>query len=156
MIYLDTASYTNNIKRYRNNHSELFSVTVMNKELDKKDIEIIRAIDKAEYIGNNNMIDRFGNVTSIKNISTGAKVVLNIKWFIENDKADTPINITSCGDSALVELIDVVKNKDVHLLTCNYTTMCDKESKIIVNNKYEISSFSELDTLEEKLYETSN
>jgi len=155
MIHLNTISYEKDILKYENNHSKLFSVTVMNEELDEKDIEIIKYIDNAEYIGNNTMRDRFGNITSIKNLSTGAKIVLNTKWLIEHGK-DTPINITSCGDNALEALVDIIKEKDIYMLTCNYVSLCDAEVSILVNDKYKIDSFSELDTLGEALYETGN
>ena len=101
MIYLNTLSYEKEHEKYRNNHSDIFKMTVMNEELDVRDIEIIRSIDKAEYLGNNTMKDQFGNITSINNLATGTKVLLNLRWFIKNGKEDTPLNITSCGDNVI-------------------------------------------------------
>lgn len=156
MIYLNTLSYENNPEEYRNNHHELFQTTVMNEELDKRAIEIIKEIDDAEYIGNNTMIDRFGNTTSIANLSTGAKVVLNIRWFIKHGKSSTPINITSCGDNVFHSLVEEVKHYDVYFLTCNYAILNRDKVDILVNNKYSVKCFSDLSSLGEKLYETSN
>lgn len=156
MINLYTFEYVKNIEEYRNNHSELFLTTVMNSELDNRDIELLQAIDNAEYIGNNTMIDRFGNTTSIKNVSTGLKVLLNTRWFIKHGKENTPINISSCGNNVFPYLIEEAEGHDMNFLITHYSILCNKKVKIIVNDKFEINSFSELSSLGGKLYASYN
>lgn len=156
MIRLYTFEYAKNFKEYRNNHSEMFKTTVMNDELDNRDIEIIKAVDKAEYVGNNTMRDRFGNIASINNLSTGVKTLLNIRWFIKHGKEGTPVNITSCGDNVFSLLVEEAKGHDLNLLTCNYSILCTKRVDILVNDNYIIGSFSELSSLGDKLYASSN
>lgn len=156
MINLTTLGYVNNIKNFRQDHNNMFELTVMNEELDNRDIEIISIVDKAKYIGNNTMIDRFGNTTSIANLSTGVKILLNVRWLIKNKKEQMPINITSCGDNVFPLLVEEVKDKNVNFLTYNYSILCKDKCNILVNNKYKINSFYELSKLGSKLYETKD
>lgn len=156
MINLTTLSYAKDPDEFEHRHTALFRNTVMNEELDVRDIEIIQEIDGAKYIGHNTMIDRFGNTNSIKYLSTGAKTLLNIRWFIKKGREHTPIDISGCGNNVYPLLVQEVKDKNVNFLTCNYTIACKDACNILVNGKYKLGSFYELCDLGGKLYETNN
>ena len=52
---------------------EMSKLKIVNNKLNS---EVIKKIDKATLLDNGDIIDRFGNKTSIENISTGCKAVL--------------------------------------------------------------------------------
>jgi hypothetical protein len=155
MIKLYTYDYEKDHSKYLNKYRQLFNYRVGNKEkLDATDISIIKKIDSADYIGNNTARNKNGDLFGLEKLSTGAKIVLVVKWYIENKDSNTwKFDITSCGDNALDILIDVIDDKDVELITCNYSTSSSKEADILVNDKHEIDSFGELPLLGGALYE---
>lgn len=157
MIKLYTLAYVKKPEQFINSHEELFKNTVLNEELTNRDIEIIKQIDNAEYLGNNTIRGKFNKVTSINNISRGCKIALNLRWLLQN-KPNTihKVNITSCGDNVFPVLIQEIGDNDIEVLTYNYGISCAINTNIIVNDKYKIKNFTNLLELGEKLYETCN
>lgn len=155
MIYVNTYSYENNKDKYRFSIEDLFKTTVMNEELDAREVELIKRIDNATVVGRNTVRNFMGDVTSVENLSRGLKTLLVIRWFIKNKK-DLYFDVSSCGNNVFDSLVEEIGNRDAHLLLCNYTVWGDKEADITVNDKYSINSFSKLAGLGEKLYETCN
>lgn len=156
MIYLNTFHYEKNKEKYKNNIENLFVTTVMNEPLDDRDIELIKKIDKAEYIGHNMVCNSMGDGVSIEKLSRGLKTLLVIRWFIKNNKTNLYFNISSCGNNVIDSLVEDVRDIDIHFLTYNYTMESRVKADIRVNDKYDIKTISELGLLGSKLYASDN
>lgn len=61
---------------------------MFDEELDERDQEIIKIIDKAEYIGGFGIRSRFGNIMHLSSLSSGAKIALLIKKIKHNLKVE--------------------------------------------------------------------
>lgn len=147
MIRLYSLDYVKDPSKFASNISEMFDVLILKQELDKREQEIIRIIDDAKYLGNYRIESRFGGLTHLSNISSGAKIALLIRWLIKNDRCDVPLNITNCGNNVFPIIIEEVGDNDVYFLTCNYTVRCLKNARILVNDQVEINCFSNLSDL---------
>ena len=64
--------------------------------IDKTVERIMAEIDKAEFIGNNQIRNRFGDVTDIKNLSTGTKAVICVYSYPKK-----VFDLSQCGNNAV-------------------------------------------------------
>ena len=100
---------------------------------------IMKDIDGAEYVSEMDMRSRYGNITSMENLSTGCKTVINI---INHPEA--VINCIECGNNILHKILQLNEgnvlfyfmpsNADEHI---NINVIIRKENKILNN----LSSF---------------
>ena len=65
---------------------------------------IMKKIDGADYVSGMDMRSRFGNITSMKNLSTGCKTMINIV-----NHPEAVINCTECGDNVLHKIIQMTE-----------------------------------------------
>ena len=104
---------------------------------------IMKEIDGAEYIQGMDMRSKFGNITTMENLSTGCKTVINIV-----NHPEAVINCIECGDNVLHEILKNIKignvlfeiipsNADMHidvnLITKQGNHMVNSLSEFIQN-----------------------
>ena len=65
--------------------------------------KIMKEVDGAKYLQGMDMHSTFGNVTSMENLSTGCKTMINIV----NHPTDVVINCFECGDNVLHRLLQL-------------------------------------------------
>ena len=65
---------------------------------------IMKKIDGADYVSGMDMRSRFGNITSMENLSTGCKTMINIVNHLE-----AVINCIECGDNVLHKIIQMTE-----------------------------------------------
>lgn len=107
--------------------------------------EIIEKIDGATKKNDREINGKFG-ITFLTNISAGAKTILNLLNMIHNGEK-CYIDISSCGDNAidvLVDLLNKYSGHNIHLLTCLKNYISVKPTHALVDNTYEISTFSQI------------
>ncbi len=69
---------------------------------------IMKSIDKAEYLQGMDMRSKFGNITSMENLSTGCKTIINIV-----NHPEAIINCIECGDNVLHKILRYLKTGNV-------------------------------------------
>ena len=152
MIKISTVRNKYNIDEILINNESFFNNNISSKEFTQNEIDIIRKIDNAEILDRNTGEIRtpYG-LTSIRNLSTGCKTILN---FIYINSASNKysqikaIEITECGWNALEELfsqyekinskIDLVLRHQNGLYNCT-------ERNYLIDDEYEISDLSDLE-----------
>ena len=134
------------------NNESFFNINISSKEFNYTDIEIIKNIDNAELIDKNTGEIRtpYG-LTSIRNLSTGCKTVLNFIYInstrnkYEQIKA---IDVTECGWNALEELFSLYEkiNSDTILILRHQNGLFNcKERKYLINDEFEITDLTDLE-----------
>ena len=89
----------------------LFNFDLYNSlKVDDRIIRVMKSIDNAEYLQDTDMRSRFGNITSMENLSTGCKTVINIL-----NHPDLIINCVECGDNVLHEIFCYIKRGNILL-----------------------------------------
>ena len=124
MIRLYSLDYVKDPSKFASNISTLFDAVILKQELDEREQEIIKIIDDANYLENYRIESRFGDLTHLSNISSGAKIALLIRWMVKNNKCDVHLNITNCGNNVFPVII--------------------KEADVLVNDQVKINCFSDL------------
>ncbi len=146
MINLSTDYSIENREKYLTHQNDYFSAVTLNDVLDDIDKEIVKEIDKADVIDEYTISGKYG-VTHIRNISSGAKTLLNLHNMIKNKK-ECYIDITSCGDNAIEVLVKLLKKyetgADINLLTCLKNYISYTPIKMRVDDLYYINCFADV------------
>lgn len=100
-------------------NESFFDNTVTAKSFDELSLDVIMNIDKAKLIDRNiGTIETPFGITSIDNVSTGCKAVLNY-IYISNNKISyrdiKAIDATECGWNAIEELFKAIERKKYEL-----------------------------------------
>ncbi len=147
MIHLYTEYTEENISKAIGDHNAVFRALTLPQGLDEKDINYLYEIDRAKIIDRKMLtIETPYGVCGIDRISRGLKVILNFRCLIKVGKQDTLVDITSCGDNIIPYLIEEARQAkgDVYWLTANNSTICSKETEMVVNDKIMVKSFNDL------------
>lgn len=85
--------------------------------LDNTDKELMAKIDHAAYIEGEIIRTPFGS-TTIYELSTGCKTVINLRHIIQDEVRvkSTVIRVTACGQNALEEAFKIADNTEAMLL----------------------------------------
>lgn len=129
--------------RYKIDNEALFRSHTLKESITKEDEEVMKKIDNAEIIevsrenkdSKDLLIKTPYGVTTIENLSTGCKTVLNFLHLKDNNII---LDITECGWNALEELFKYYEDKKSSIILIlrhkNYTYNCSKR-QYIVNGK---------------------
>lgn len=145
MVYISTDYSFENRQKYLIKQSDYFSAVTLNDVLDATDKEIIYKIDKAHVISGNRIDGIYGEA-HIRDISNGAKTVINLRNMLKKSKKCF-IDITSCGDNAIEVLVGVLKefkDRDIYLLTCVKNYISTTPIEMTLNDGVKINSFFEV------------
>lgn len=146
-VYTDRSKF--NTDRMLVQHEGYFSAHRGTEMLDEEDKRIIFNIDGATVLDNCMIDGKFG-ITSLENISSSAKTVLNVKDLISKG-ISRPISIISCGRTAIKELIKVLKpyenddTREIILYTVVTSYVIKDPIRIIVNGERIANGFNELE-----------
>ena len=146
MINISTDYSLENREKYLTLQNDYFSAVTLNEILDDIDRKIIKDIDDADVSDNEKINGKYGEA-SLRDISSGAKTVLNLRNMLKKNK-ECYIDITSCGDNAIDVLVDLLKQYDdtfnINLLTCLKNYISYKPINIRVNNSYNAKCFADV------------
>lgn len=88
---------------------DIFSKTIISgTEFEKN---IIRTVDKGEYLNNTHFIDRFGTKLSRYDLSTGCQVALSVL-----NNPDICIDTLECGINAIAAIVAYCNNGNILIL----------------------------------------
>ena len=99
-VYINREDAENTME-VMNNNDALFNYDLYNGLTVTETIKkIMKSIDNAEYIQGMDMRSRYGNITSMENLSTGCKTAINII-----NHPELIIDCVECGDNVLHKII---------------------------------------------------
>lgn len=110
-------------KYFKNNEviidNESFFLNIPFKSMHEESIKVMQKIDKAILLDiNTGAIKTPFGITSIKNLSTGYKTVLNLIYLTENPKEFPNVKaivVNECGWNALEELFNIIENYNIDI-----------------------------------------
>lgn len=130
MIRLYTEKHLIEGKQFIRSVDAAFNSQVYATSFDSIDLSIMQEIDSAELLdANTGFIKTPYGVCSIKNLSTGCKAVLYLRYMIKNN-IDAVLNASECGENAFNLLCKYCNDSGVNI----YMSQCDS---IGINNRYE-------------------
>ena len=107
---------------------------------------IMKSIDGAKYLQGMDMRSKFGNITSMENLSTGCKTVINIV-----NHPEAIINCIECGDNVLHKILRHLKMGNVlfEIIPSNADMLIDvniitKQGNQVVNSLSEFIQYVDL------------
>lgn len=119
-----------------------FDKVIYNTKLNSIDLEFMKHIDNAEYIGNGLIKTIFG-VTEIQNLSSGCKTLILLNH--QDELGNCVINISECGQNAL-DFVFKMDNKKVLLTFKNRPYNYDVNKLVNVKkiNSSKVTTLNEL------------
>lgn len=114
-----------------------FNKLLFEEDFLRRHSEIIMDIDAAKIVDYNmqTIITPFGT-TSLNNLSTGLKTVLNICFIKEKwPERNYIVNINECGNNALEYVFELVSNSNIGVYLTYYPIYMPDEYTYYINNK---------------------
>ena len=107
-IYLKKEDIKNNLELIEDNdilfNYDLYNTMKVNPFIEK----IMKSFDGATYLQGMDMRSKLGNVTSMENLSTGCKTIINII-----NHPELVISCIECGNNALYMILKNIKKGNV-------------------------------------------
>ena len=101
--------------------------------------EVIKRVDSGILLDvNTGLVKMPRGVTTVKELSTGCKTVINAICCIRFNNTPAVINANECGRKALIELFKVVDNQDISLLLMNTDITKELYWRFTLNNGQEV------------------
>ena len=97
------------------------------KDISEKSKVLMKLIDRADYVDNFTIIDRFGDKTFIDNLSTGCKTAICVVEY-----PDKWINTLECGLNALNAILTTCDEGNIIILDTGWDIPTTFGSKISV------------------------
>lgn len=97
------------------------------KDISEKSKVLMKLIDRADYVDNFTIIDRFGDKTFIDNLSTGCKTAICVVEY-----PDKWINTLECGLNALNAILTTCDEGNIIILDTGWDIPMTFGSKISV------------------------
>lgn len=152
MVRINTKASSINKENLIIDNESFFNINISSKIFTESELDIIKKLDSAELLDRNTgEIKTPYGLTSIRNLSTGCKTIINFMYINSNNCKYTnikAIDVTECGWNALELLFDYYEkiNSNIILLLRHSNCLFNcSEREYLINNDKIITDLSYLE-----------